>query len=115
MDEMGARESIPICILLHPSSNHDVPEERRDEARRQEPLAEEAKQCVLKLPMEIKRIARIPCGGRVSTGAIASRHHIKDERVSTPVRRSERIRGMKRKDYKEVSPEPKDYRGVIFL
>jgi hypothetical protein len=37
--------------------------------------------------------------------------HVKEERVSTPVRMSERIRGMKWKDYKEVSPEPKDYRG----
>jgi hypothetical protein len=53
--------------------------------------------------MEIKR--------SVPTGAIASRHHVKEERVSTPVRRSERIRGMKRKDYKEVLPEPKDYGG----
>jgi hypothetical protein len=53
--------------------------------------------------MEIKR--------SVPTGAIASRHNVKEERVSTPVRRSERIRGMKRKDYKEVLPEPKDYGG----
>jgi hypothetical protein len=35
MDEMGARESIPIHIILQPSSSHDVPEERRDETRRQ--------------------------------------------------------------------------------
>jgi hypothetical protein len=76
-----------------------------------EPLVEEAKRCELKLPMEIKRTARIRCGGRVPTRAIASHHHVKEERVSTPVRRSERIRGMKRKDYKEVSPEPKDYGG----
>jgi hypothetical protein len=76
-----------------------------------EPLTEEAKQCELNLPMEIKRTARIRCGGRVTTGAIASRHHVKEERVSTPVQRLERIRGMKRKDYKEVSPEPKDYGG----
>jgi hypothetical protein len=77
-----------------------------------EPLAEEAKRCELKLPMEIKRTGYIHCGGRVPTGPIASRYHVKEERVSTPVRRSERIRGMKRKDYKEVSPEPKDYGGV---
>jgi hypothetical protein len=32
---MGARESIPTRILLHPHSSHDVPEERRFEARRQ--------------------------------------------------------------------------------
>jgi hypothetical protein len=72
---------------------------------------EEANRGKLKLPLEIKRTACIRCGGRVPTGAIASRHHFKEERVSTPVRRSERIRGMKRKDYKEVSPEPKGYGG----
>jgi hypothetical protein len=72
---------------------------------------EEAKRCELKPSMEIKRTARIRCGGRVPIGPIASRHHVKEERVSTPVRRSERIRGMKRKDYKEVSPKPKDYGG----
>jgi hypothetical protein len=33
--ELGARESIPSSILLHPRSSHDVPEERRVEARRQ--------------------------------------------------------------------------------
>jgi hypothetical protein len=70
---------------------------------------EEAKRCELKLPVEIKRTARIHCGGRVPTGAIASRNPVKEEKVPTPVRRSARIRGMKRKDYKEVSPEPKDY------
>jgi hypothetical protein len=56
-----------------------------------EPLAEEAKRCELKLPMEIKRTARIRCGGHVPTRAIASRYHVKEERVSTPVRRSKRI------------------------
>jgi hypothetical protein len=70
---------------------------------------EEVKRCELKLPVEIKRTARIRCGGRVSTGAIASRNSLEEEKVPTPVRRSARIRGMKRKDYKEVSPEPKDY------
>jgi hypothetical protein len=70
---------------------------------------EEAKRCELKIPVEIKRTARIHCGGRVPTGAIASRNPIKEEKVPTPVRRSVRIRGMMRKDYKEVSPEPKDY------
>jgi hypothetical protein len=69
---------------------------------------EEAKRCKLKLPVEIKRTARIRCGGRVLTGAIASRNPVEGE-VPTPVRRSARIQGMKRKDYKEVSPEPKDY------
>jgi hypothetical protein len=76
-----------------------------------EPSMEEAKRCELKLPMEIKRTARIRCGGRVPTGAIASRYPIKEEKVSTPIRRSARIRGMKRKDYKEVSADPKDYGG----
>jgi hypothetical protein len=74
-----------------------------------EPSMEEAKRCKLKLPVEIKRTARICCGGRVPTGAIASRNPVEEEKVPTPVRRSVRIRGMKRKDYKEVSPEPKDY------
>jgi hypothetical protein len=76
-----------------------------------EPSMEEAKRCKLKLPIEIKRTARIRCAGRVPTGAIASRDPIKEEKVPTPIRRSTRIRGMKRKDYKEVSPEPKDYGG----
>jgi hypothetical protein len=72
---------------------------------------EEAKRCELKLPVEIKRTARIRSGGRVPTGAIASRNTVKEEKVPTPVRWSARIRGMKQKDYKEVSPEPKDYGG----
>jgi hypothetical protein len=72
---------------------------------------EEAKRCELMPPVEIKRTARIHCGGCVPTGAIASRNPIKEEKVPTLVRRSARIRGMKRKDYKEVSPEPKDYGG----
>jgi hypothetical protein len=74
-----------------------------------EPSMEEAKGCELKLPFEIKKTARIRCGGRVSTGAIASRNPVEGEKVPTPVRRSAHIQGMKRKDYKEVSPEPKDY------
>jgi hypothetical protein len=61
--------------------------------------------------VEIKRTARIRCGGRVPTGAIASRYPFKEEKVPTPVRKSACIRGMKRRDYKEVSPEPKDYGG----
>jgi hypothetical protein len=72
---------------------------------------EEAKRCELKLPVKIKRTARIRCGGRVPTGAITSRNPVEGEKVPTPVRRSARIQGMKRKDYKEVSPEPKDYGG----
>jgi hypothetical protein len=39
---------------------------------------EEAKRCELKLPVEIKRTARIRCGGRVLTGAIASRNPVKE-------------------------------------
>jgi hypothetical protein len=69
---------------------------------------EEAKRCDLKLPVEIKRTAHIHCGGRVPTGAIAYRNPVEGDKVPTPIRRSERIQGMKRKDYKEVSPEPKD-------
>jgi hypothetical protein len=61
--------------------------------------------------MEIKRTARIHCRGRVPTRAITSRNPVKEEKVPTPVRRSVHIRGMKRKDYKEVSHEPKDYGG----
>jgi hypothetical protein len=80
-----------------------------------EPSMEEAKRCELKLPVEIKRITRIRCGGRVPTGAIASRYPVKEEKVPTPVRRSARIRGMKRKDYMEVLPEPKDYGGSDYF
>jgi hypothetical protein len=54
----------------------------------EEPSIEEAKRCELKLPVEIKRTTRIPCGGRVPTGAIASRNPVKEEKVPTPVRRS---------------------------
>jgi hypothetical protein len=70
---------------------------------------EEAMRCELKLP--VKRTARIRCGGRVPTGALTSRNPVEGEKVPTPVRRSARIQGMKRKDYKEASPEPKDYGG----
>jgi hypothetical protein len=76
-----------------------------------EPSMEEAKRCELKLPVEIKRTARIRCRGRVPTGDIVPRNPVEGEKVPTPVRRSARIQGMKRKDYKEVSPEPKDYGG----
>jgi hypothetical protein len=76
-----------------------------------EPSMEEVKRCELKLPLEIKRTARIRCGGRVPTGAITSRNPVEGEKVPTPIRRSARIQGMKRKDYKEVSPETKDYGG----
>jgi hypothetical protein len=69
---------------------------------------EEAKRCELKLPVEIKRTAHIRCRGRVPTRAITFHNPIEEEKVPTPVQRSVRIRGTKRKDYKEVSPEPKD-------
>jgi hypothetical protein len=74
---------------------------------------EEAMQCELKLP--IKRTAHIRCGGRVRTGALASRSPVEGEKVPTPVRRSARIQGMKRKDYTEASPEPKDYGGSDYF
>jgi hypothetical protein len=45
------------------------------------PSMEEAKRCELKLPVEIKRTAGIRCGGRVPTGAIASRNPVKKENV----------------------------------
>jgi hypothetical protein len=72
--------------------------------RAKEPSMEEAKRCELKLPVEIKRSARIRCRELVPTGAIASRNPVKEENVPTPVRRTARIRGMKKKDYKDVSP-----------
>jgi hypothetical protein len=56
----------------------------------EEPSMEEEKRCELKLLVEIKRTVRIRCGGRVPTGAIASRNPVK-EMVPTPVRRSARI------------------------
>jgi hypothetical protein len=83
--------------------------ELKQEAKK--PSMEEAKRCEHKLLVEIKRTARIRCVGRVPTGAIASRNPVKKENIPPPVRRSARIQGMKRKDYKEVSPEPKDYGG----
>jgi hypothetical protein len=50
---------------------------------------EKVKRCELKPSMEIKRTTRIRCGGHVPTGPITSCHHVKEERVSTLVRRSE--------------------------
>jgi hypothetical protein len=60
-----------------------------------EPLAEGVMR-ELKVPMEIKRTTLIRCRGHVPTGAIASRYHVKEERVPTTVRRLEHIRAMKR-------------------
>jgi hypothetical protein len=87
---MGARESTPIRILLHPSSSHDVPEERRVEARRQGSID---------VGGEAMR-AQATCGDQEDRphllrracpiGAIAPRYPVKEEKVSTPVRRSER-------------------------
>jgi hypothetical protein len=42
-----------------------------------EPSMEEVKRCEPKLPLEIKRTARIRCGGRVPNGAITSRNPVK--------------------------------------
>jgi hypothetical protein len=50
-----------------------------------DPSMEKDKRCELKLPMEIKRTARIRCGGCVPTGAIASRNPVKEDKVPTPV------------------------------
>jgi hypothetical protein len=63
--------------------------ELKQEAK--EPSMEDAKRCELKLPIEIKRTARIRCGGRVPAGAIASRNPVEEEKVLTPIRRSTRI------------------------
>jgi hypothetical protein len=57
--------------------------ELKQEAKK--PSMEEAKRCKLKLPVEIKRTARIHCGGRVPTGAIASRNLVKKENIPPPV------------------------------
>jgi hypothetical protein len=57
----------------------------------EEPSMEEAKRCHLKLPVEIKRTARIRCGGRVPTGAITSLYPINEEKVCTPIQRSARV------------------------
>jgi hypothetical protein len=72
---------------------------------------EEAKRCELKLPVDIKRTAHICCGRRVPTRAIAPRNSVEKENILPPVRTSARIRGMKRKDYKEASHVPKYYGG----
>jgi hypothetical protein len=61
---------------------------------------EEVRRCELKPKRVIKRTARIRCGGCVPSGQITRCYHIKEERIATPVRRSERLRGMKRKNYK---------------
>jgi hypothetical protein len=73
------------------------------------PSMEEAMRWELKPP--VKRTACIRCGRRVPTGSLASHNPVEGEKVPTLVRRSARIQGMKRKDYKEASPEPKDYGG----
>jgi hypothetical protein len=62
----------------------------------EEPSTKEAKRCELNLPVEIKRTTHIHFGGRILTGAIASRNPVKGEKVPTPIRRLARIRGMKR-------------------
>jgi hypothetical protein len=88
---------------IHPNSHPFAPALARAAAmmslRRQEvklgvekPLEPvEVKPCELKPTMEIERTARIRCGGCVPTGPIASRHPVNEEKVSTSVRRSERL------------------------
>jgi hypothetical protein len=49
-----------------------------------DPSMEEVKRCELKLPVEIKRTARIHCGGRVPTGAIASLNSVEEEKCDAP-------------------------------
>jgi hypothetical protein len=91
---------------------------RREEVKLgvEKPLEpEEVRRCEHKPKMEIKRTARIYCGGRVPTRPIASRHHGKEEKIATPVRRSECLRGVKRKNYKEKTPEPKGYGGSDYF
>jgi hypothetical protein len=82
---LGAQESILSSNILHPRSSHCAPEELRVEARSKDPSMEEAKRCELKLPFKIKRTARIRFGGRVPTGAIASRNPVEGEKAPTPV------------------------------
>jgi hypothetical protein len=66
--------------------------ELKQEAKK--PSMEEAKRCELKLTVEIKRTARIRCGGRVPTGAIASRNPVEGEKVGThPRHEAERLQG----------------------
>jgi hypothetical protein len=70
--------------------------------------SEEVWWCELKPKLEIKRTAHIHCGGRVRTEKITSHRPIKKEKFAAPMRRSERLLSMKRKNYKEKMPEPKD-------
>jgi hypothetical protein len=73
---------------INPSKQYFAPLQQPlcpQEAEAKEPSMEEAKRCELKLPVEIKRTARIRCGGHVPTGAIASRNPVEGEKVPTPV------------------------------
>jgi hypothetical protein len=69
--ELGARESIPSSILLHPCSSHGVPEELRVEARRQGAIDGGGEAMRAQATVKTKRTARIRCRGLVLTGAIA--------------------------------------------
>jgi hypothetical protein len=53
--------------------------------------SDEVRWCELKPKVEIKRTSCIRCGGRVPTGPITSHHHIKEERIAAPIRRSEHL------------------------
>ena len=70
------------------------------------PASEASKKC--KLKDVVKRMARIQTGVKAPRGPIASHHPHQD---ATPLRRSTRLLGMKRKDYREKTPEPQDIYG----
>jgi hypothetical protein len=109
---MGAQESIPTHILLHPRSSHDVPEERRVEARRQGAIDGGGEAMRAQATHGDQEDRPHPLRSVCPGPEHACHYPVKDEKVSTPGRRSMHIRAMKRKDYKDVSPEPKDYGGV---
>jgi hypothetical protein len=48
------------------------------------PASEDVSWCELKAKLEIKRTARIRCGGRVPIRQIVSRHPIKKEKFASP-------------------------------
>jgi hypothetical protein len=83
----------------------------------------EAKRCDIKIPeKKYPTQLRITVGGRAPRGKIAERHPViiisddEEPKVETHQviilpRRSTRLLGVKRKDYNEKTPEPKDYGG----
>jgi hypothetical protein len=108
---MRAQESIPTCILLHPRSIHDVPEERRVEARRQGAIdgggevmrAQATHGDQEDCPHQLRRA----CPNRSNPISLP---HQGGEGISTPVRRSERIQGMR--ITRRCHPSLKTMRGV---